>query len=148
MMVSSQAARNRTEPVPRFRLVLADDHEDILDEVRQLVSSDFEVVGAVKNGTALIEAVTELRPDAVICDIYMPGLNGIASGAQILRSGLCRSVIVLTMHNERHLIGKALQEGIQGYVLKEDASEELIPAVYAVVGGSRYLSQGAAENRK
>src|SRR5450755_2821548 len=118
-MVSSQAARNRTEPVPRFRLVLADDHEDILDEVRQLVSSDFEVVGAVKNGTALIEAVTELRPDAVICDIYMPGLNGIASGAQILRSGLCRSVIVLTMHNERHLIGKALQAGIQGYVLKE-----------------------------
>ena len=78
----------------------------------------------------------------------MPGLNGIASGAQILRSGVCRSVIVLTMQNERHLIGKALQEGIQGYVLKEDASEELIPAVYAVVGGSRYLSQGVAENRE
>lgn len=147
MTESHDAARNpRGSSAARpYRLVLADDHEDILEEVRHLLAPDFEVVSAVKDGMALIEAVAELRPDAVICDIDMPRLNGIECGAQILRRGLCNAVIVLSMYNEPHLVRKALQEGIRGYVLKVDASEELIPAIYAAVGGGKYLSRGAAD---
>jgi DNA-binding NarL/FixJ family response regulator len=126
----------------RYRLLLADDREDILDELRHLLSPTFEVLGTVTDGVALIDAVATLRPDAVICDIYMPRLNGIESSLQILRQGLCNAVVILTMHNEPHLVTKVLQEGIQGYVLKEDASDELMPAVHAVLDGARYLSRG------
>jgi DNA-binding NarL/FixJ family response regulator len=127
---------------PRYRLVLADDHDDILEELRHLLAADFDVVSTVNDGLALLDAVTELKPDAVICDLYMPGANGIESGARILRKGLCGAVIVLTMYNEPHLVTRAFQEGIQGYVLKEDASEELTAAVLAVMRGEKYLSQG------
>lgn len=129
----------------RSRLVLADDHPDILDEVRHLLETEFDVLFAVADGNALIQAVAELRPDAVISDVQMPGLGGIEAGRHILRHGLCNDVIVLTMHNEPHLVGKALAAGIRGYVLKVDANEELIPAIYAVLGGGSYLSRGVSK---
>ena len=130
---------------PRPRLVLADDHKDILDEVRRLLASGFDVLCTVAEGNALIQAVAELRPDAVISDIRMPGLGGIEAGRQILRQGLSNAVIVLSMYNDSHLVGKALQAGIRGYVLKVDASEELIPAIHAVLGGGSYLSRGVSD---
>jgi DNA-binding NarL/FixJ family response regulator len=128
----------------RYRVVLADDHEDILDEVCRLLTPEFEVVDKVKDGIALIQAAAKFRPDAAICDLHMPGLDGIECGARILRRGLSKAVIVLTMYNAPGLVEKALQEGIQGYVLKVDASEELVPAIYAVVRGGTYLSRGVA----
>ena len=146
MMDNGHIGRNPQESAQhRYRLVLADDREDILEEVRRLLEPDFEVAGTVKDGTALIEAAAQLRPDAVICDIYMPRLDGIEAGGEILRRGLCNAIVVLTMHNEPHLVRRALLRGIQGYVLKEDACEDLMPAVLAAVRGSRYLSRGVVE---
>ena len=75
----------------------------------------------------------------------MPGLGGIEAGEQIVRQGLCNAVLMLTMYNEQQLVGKALQAEIRGYVLKVDASEELIPAIYTVLGGGNYLSQAVSE---
>src|SRR5690349_11395150 len=118
----------------RSRLVLADDHADVLEEVRRLLEYEFDVLRTVDGGDALVRAVDELRPDVVISDIQMAGTGGIEAGGQILREGLCNSVIVLTMHNEPHLVGKALLAGIRGYVLKVDAGNELIPAVHTVLG--------------
>ena len=129
---------------PRYRLVVADDHAGFLEEVCRLLAADFEVVAAVKDGVAVIHAVSTLRPDAVVCDISMPGLDGIESGARILRQGLCNAVVVLTMHSASHMVEKALQQGIRGYILKVDAGEELVPAVHTVVRGGQYLSQGVA----
>jgi len=126
--------------------VLADDHPDILDEVRHLLEVEFDVVFTAADGNALIQAVAQLRPDAVISDVQMPGLGGIEAGKHILRNGLCNDVIVLTMYNEPHLVGKALEAGIRGYVLKVDANEDLIPAIYAVLGGGSYLSRGVSKN--
>jgi len=136
--------RSDRSSVRPYRLVLADDREDILEEVCRLLASDFEIVAAVKSGTALLQAAAELKPDAVLCDIYMPGQNGIECGAKILRDGLSRAIILLSIYNEAHLVRKALREGIQGYVLKEDASSELAPAVYAVMAGGTYLSRGVS----
>ena len=130
----------------RPRLVLADDRPDILEEVRRVLAFGFDVLCTVAEGNALVRAAAELRPDAVITDLQMPELGGIEAGGEILRQGLCNAVIVLTMHDEPHLLGKALQAGIRGYVMKLDASEELIPAIHAVLGGGSYLSRGASKN--
>jgi DNA-binding NarL/FixJ family response regulator len=135
---------NRSRP----RLVLADDRGDVLDEIRELLASEFDILREVNQGSALVEAAIELQPDAVISDVRMPGIGGIDAGAQILRVGACSAVIVLTMYNEPHLVTKAIAAGIRGYVLKVDAGEELIPAVYEVLGGGRYLSQGVRSKWK
>jgi DNA-binding NarL/FixJ family response regulator len=126
----------------RLRVVLADDRPDVLGEIRDLLAPEFDVAGSAPDGSALIQAAFELRPDAVISDIRMPGMNGIDAGRQILEEGLCQAVIVLTMHNEPQFVDSAIQAGIRGYVLKVEASEELIPAVRAVVSGGAYLSRG------
>ena len=126
----------------RLRVVIADDRPDVLGEIRCLLAPEFDVAGSAPDGSALIRAVGELRPDAVISDIRMPGMNGIDAGRQILDEGLCKAVIVLTMHNEPQFVDSAMQAGIRGYVLKVEASEELIPAVRAVVDGGAYLSRG------
>jgi DNA-binding NarL/FixJ family response regulator len=126
----------------RFRVVLADDHQGLLEEIRCLIAPEFDVVRSVNDGLALIQAACELRPDAVISDIHMPRLNGIDAGQQILQEGLCPAVIVLTMDNEPQLVDSAMQAGIRGYVLKVEAGEELIPALETVLGGGIYLSPG------
>jgi len=126
----------------RYRLVLADDHPEVRQEIRQLLDSEFEVLRAVGDGAALVAAVVELRPDAVISDIQMPELDGIEAGCAVLERGLCEAIVLLSMYPDRHLVQTALAAGIRAYVLKLDAGEELIPAVYAALRGERYLSSG------
>jgi DNA-binding NarL/FixJ family response regulator len=127
-------------------VVLADDSPEVLCEVRLLLAAEFHVLRAVDDGTILIEAVEEARPDAVITDLNMPGMDGISAAAQILRKRLCEAVIVLTMYSDAHLVTKALDAGIRGYVLKVDAGQELIPAVFAALRGDIYLSRGVRRN--
>jgi len=129
------------EPV-RPRIVLADDHEDLLHEMYELLAPEFEVLRSVREGAALIEAALELRPDVVVSDINMPGLNGIDAARQIRKRGACDRVILLTVYREPQLVRSALEAGIQGYVLKLDAGEELIAAVRSVLAGNTYLSRG------
>ena len=135
-------ANSARDEQARPRLVLADDHPDVLDEISRLLVSEFDLLRTVGEGRALIEASAELQPDAVISDIRMTGLDGIEAGRQLLQKGLCKAVLVLTMYNEPHLVSRALQAGIRGYVLKVDAGDELIPAVYAVLSGGNYVSRG------
>jgi len=128
--------------VRRLRLVLADDHHEVIEEIRQLLDPELEVLRAVGEGAALVDAAAELKPDAVVTDIQMPHMGGIEAAERILSRGLCEAVVVLTVHPDAHLVRTALQAGIRAYVLKVDASEELIPAIYVAVGGGRYLSLG------
>ena len=131
----------------RFRLVLADDHPDVRQEISRLLDSEFEVLSAVGEGAALIAAVEELKADAVISVFQMPKLDGIEAGSEVLGRGLCEAVVVLSMYPDRHLVQTALEAGIRGYVLKLDAGQELIPAVYAALRGERYLSSGVRGRR-
>jgi DNA-binding NarL/FixJ family response regulator len=124
-----------------FRVVLADDHEDVLHEIRALLDHQFDILSSVTDGLALIEAARESKPDVVISDVQMPGLNGIEACRRIVQNGSCRAAIILTIYNDFQLVKKALQAGIRGYVLKVDAGEELASAVHAVLDGSVYLSQ-------
>ena len=122
--------------------MLADDHTDVREGIRELLELEFDVLCAVGEGAALVQAVAELRPDAVISDIQMPHMGGIEASEQLLHSGLCEAVVLLSMYPDPHLVKCALRAGIRAYVLKVDASEELIPAIHAVLRGERYLSRG------
>ena len=130
------------EAKQRFRLVIADDHAEVREEIRRLLEPEFEVLRAVGEGVSLLEAVSDLKPDAVVSDIQMPRMDGIEAGRQLLDRGLCEAVVVLSMHSDQYLLRKAIRTGIRAYVLKLDAGDELIPAVYAALRGERYLSRG------
>jgi len=126
----------------RPRVVLADDHPGMLEQIRLLLADEFDVVGSASEGQALLSLVAQLRPDAVVADIHMPLVDGIEAGRRMLQEGLCRAVIILTVYKYPQLVGSALACGIRGYVLKEDAGEELALAVNTVAGGGAYLSSG------
>jgi DNA-binding NarL/FixJ family response regulator len=130
------------EAKARPRLVLADDHADVLEEIRCLLEPDFHVVSSAANGKELVRAVFESKPDGVVTDFEMPGLNGIEAGREIARLSLCSAVVILSMYSDSQLVLKALDSGVLGYVLKEDAGEELVPAVQAALQGKRYMSRG------
>jgi DNA-binding NarL/FixJ family response regulator len=130
------------------RIVLADDREDLLDEIRALLAPDFEILDAVTDGTALVAAARERKPDLVISDFQMPGLDGIEACRRIIRERFCGAAILLTMYNDRQLVSAALDGGIRGYVLKVDAGEELISAIDTVLGGSTYFSRGVRTDAK
>ena len=131
----------------RVRLVVADDHRDVSEEIVNLLKPEFDVLRSVENGSVLLEAASQLRPDVVISDFNMPGLNGIDAGRRILREGFCSAVILLTMYNDPQLVQIAIEAGIRGYVLKVDAGEELILAVQRVVSGEAYFSRGVVHSR-
>ena len=144
-MVRANGADVTNREDRRYRLVLADDHPDMRQEIRDLLDREFEVLRAVGDGVALVAATRELQPDAVISDIQMPELDGIEAGIQVLGCGLCEAFIVLSMYPDRHLVQTAIKAGIRAYVLKLDACDELIPAVYAALRGERYLSSGVRD---
>lgn len=128
--------------MPRTRLVLADDHAGLLDEVRSLLVPDFDVVAAVSDGAGLVKAAAELRPDAVIADIRMPVLGGLEASREILKGGYCAAIVLLTTYNEPEIVARALGLGIRGYVLKVHAADELVPTLRRALAGHCYLSQG------
>ena|ERR1700733_11798652 len=141
-MVKPSRAEGTNHAVSRQRLVLADDHPGVRQEIRLLLDLEFEVVRTVGDGAALVAAALELKPDVIVSDIQMPELGGIEAGAEVLGRGLCQAIVLLSMYRDRHLVQKALKAGIRAYVLKLDACEELIPAVYAALRGECYLSSG------
>jgi DNA-binding NarL/FixJ family response regulator len=141
--VESNLRKRSAQGFPgQSRIVLADGHEDLLQEIKALLTPDFEIVNSVTDGLALIDAVRELKPDLVVSDIKMPGMSGIEACRRIIEQGLCSRAILLTMYNEAQLVNEALGAGIRGYLLKVNAGEELIPAVRSVMGGATYLPAG------
>jgi DNA-binding NarL/FixJ family response regulator len=124
----------------RPRLLLADDHRDLLREVTDLLNGEFEVIGAASDGRELMEMAARLTPDVVVTDFRMPGISGIDAGARLLEQGCCKAVVLLTMHADRQLVDGALAVGIRGFVLKVNAGEDLIPAIHSALRGETYVS--------
>jgi DNA-binding NarL/FixJ family response regulator len=122
------------------RVLIADDHEDVLDDIRDLLEPEFEVVGAVADGEALLSAVEDLRPDVIVTDISMPRMSGIEAAREIMRRNPSSKIILLTVHKDPALARQGFTAGVLGYVLKMKASRELSRAVYEVFQGNRYVS--------
>jgi DNA-binding NarL/FixJ family response regulator len=127
--------------VDKPTLLIADDHPRILESVKLLLAADFTIVGAVADGEALIAAARELRPDVVVTDLVMEPTNGLEAAAILLAEFAPPPLIILlTVVEGAEVIQEALEAGIRGYVAKTRISEDLVPAVRSVLGGSRFIS--------
>jgi len=124
----------------RPRLLLADDHLKTTTLLRGLLQPEFDVVADVQDGNALVSAAARLLPDVIVSDISMPGLDGIAAAAMILRANPAARIVFVTMYGDPDLIERGLAAGALGYVLKLSAGDELVPAVRAALRGERYVS--------
>ena len=124
----------------RTSVMLADDHAIVLEGLSSLLSADFELAGTVTDGTQLIEAAVRLRPDVIVTDITMPGMNGLEVLRRLKANAVPVKVIVLTMHADAHLAADALRAGASGFIVKHAAGKELIAAIHTVVRGERYIT--------
>ena len=124
----------------RARVLIADDHMLVAEACKGLLEPEFDVVGTVSDGRALLQAAAELRPDVVILDISMPQLNGLDAGEQIKQKSRGTKLIFLTMMLGPDVAAEAFRRGASGYVLKHCNAEELVIAVRRVLRGESYLS--------
>jgi DNA-binding NarL/FixJ family response regulator len=124
----------------RTRVLLADDHKIILNGLRSLLESEFEIVGKVEDGRALVSAAEKLRPDVIVVDISMPILNGIEAVRQIKKVDPKVKVVFLTMHPDVTYAIRAFEVGASGYVLKHSASSELLMAIREAIRGRTYVT--------
>ncbi len=128
-----------------IKIFLADDHELFREGLRSLLTKeeDFEITGAAADGAEAVKAVLELRPDVVLMDVTMPGMNGILATEKICEASDEIAVIIISMHNDRRYIAEGLKAGARGYVLKECSPEVMLEAIRTVRGGDVYLSPKA-----
>ena len=124
----------------RPRLLLADDHTMFSQGLQSLLEDDFDLVGAVADGEALVEAARRLNPDVIVVDISMPVMNGLDAVRQLKKDGATAKIIFLTMHADDRLLAEAFRCGGSGYVLKQSAGEELITGIGKVLAGQKYVT--------
>src|SRR5919197_1518648 len=130
-----------------IRVFLADDHAMIRQGLKVLLQSEgFQVVGESSNGRDAVEMCQKLRPDVAILDISMPLLNGLDAAREIMKARPQVRTILLTAHTHDRYIKEGLRHGVTGYILKENAADELVQAVRAVSGGAIYLTSKASHS--
>jgi DNA-binding NarL/FixJ family response regulator len=123
------------------RILLADDHHEMLEKVAHLLEGEFEVLASVENGRRLVETALNLDPDLIVRDISMPVLNGIAAACHLKDSAPRAKVIFLTVHEDPAFVTAAFSAGALGYVLKHRLVADLIPAIREVLHGHVFASQ-------
>ena len=121
-------------------VLMADDHSLMLAGLRKLVEADYDVVGTVEDGRALVDAAQALRPDVILLDIAMPRLNGLDAARQLRTLVPDSKIIFLTMHASPTYATEAFQAGASGYLLKRSAASELSQAIQSVLHGQHYLT--------
>jgi DNA-binding NarL/FixJ family response regulator len=121
-------------------VLLADDHRIVAEGLKGILEPEFELVGIVADGRALVEAVEKLQPDVVVADVSMPLLNGIEAMRQFKKKYKNIAVVFLTMHTDVMYAAEALEAGALGYVLKHSAPSELVTAVSNAFKGRTYIT--------
>jgi DNA-binding NarL/FixJ family response regulator len=121
-------------------LLLADDHTIVLDGLTRLLQAEFELLGTVGDGEALLVAAEKLKPDAIIADVSMPLLNGIEAVRRLKKAGSSAKVVFLSMHSDVELAAEAIRAGASAYVLKHSAAESLSQAIWAALEGRVFVS--------
>jgi DNA-binding NarL/FixJ family response regulator len=120
--------------------MLADDHTILLEAFRKLLESDFQVVGTVPDGRALLDLAPDLKPDAVVVDVGMPLMNGLEAGLRLKELMPSVKIIFLTMNEDPELAVKAMRSGASGYLLKSSAASELTRAIHMALKGKSYVT--------
>ncbi len=124
----------------RPRIFLADDHSQLLEAESDLLRPHFDIVGTATDGDALVSEALRLKPDVIIVDITMPILNGLEAVQKLLQSGSTAKIIFLTIHSSQEFVKACLEVGARGFVSKSKMKAHLIPAIYAVLDDSPYIS--------
>ena len=124
----------------KFRVLLADDHKIVLEGLKSLLEPEFDLVGTVEDGSALVKEAERLHPDVIVADISMPLLNGIEAVRQIKKTDDRIKVVFLTMHPDVAYATMAFEAGASGYVLKGSASRELITAINDAMKERTYVT--------
>jgi DNA-binding NarL/FixJ family response regulator len=130
----------------RPRLLLADDHTLLLEGIRLMLEPEFELVGSVEDGQALLAAAEKLKPDVILLDISMPILNGIDAARQLRKIVPSSKLIFLTMHGDADYVTEGFRAGASGYLLKRSAASELVTAIREVLKGHHYVSPLVTRN--
>jgi two-component system response regulator NreC len=129
-------------PAPATRVILADDHTLVREGVRRILetSAGIDVVSEVADGASALEALRQVEADVLVLDLSMPGVDGfeVLRSAKAIQPGL--KVLVLTMHTDAEHISRAVREGVDGYLLKDSAVQDLVAAIQAVTEGRSYFS--------
>jgi DNA-binding NarL/FixJ family response regulator len=128
----------------RPRVLLADDHQMLVDALQSILEPQCEVVGTVSDGRSVLAAAEKLRPDVIVIDIAMPQLNGLDAGRQLKQKMPGVKLIYMTMNEDPYLIGEAFRAGASAFLLKQAAGVELIDAIAQVMKGERYITPRAA----
>lgn len=131
----------------RTKIVLADDHQIVRECLRALLAAepDMEVIGEVSDGREVADTVARLKPDVLLLDLMMPGLNGLEVTIQVSRRSPEVRILILSMHANETYVREALHNGAAGYVVKDESLETLVTAIHAVREGGRYLCPSLVE---
>jgi DNA-binding NarL/FixJ family response regulator len=124
----------------KTRVLLADDHQIVLEGLKSLLGGEFDVVGCVADGRALVAQAAILRPDVIVADISMPQLNGIEAARQIKKTNRNVKIVFLTMHLDATYAANAFEAGASGFVLKHSAPSELTTAIHEAMKGKTYVT--------
>jgi DNA-binding NarL/FixJ family response regulator len=132
--------------VNRPRVLLADDHRVVSEGLSRLLADEFDLVGIVEDGRALVAAARKLLPDVIVADISMPHLNGIEAMAVLKKERPDVKVVFLTMHQDPGYARRALEAGAAGFVVKHSAPAELVMAIQAALKGQTFITPALAES--
>jgi DNA-binding NarL/FixJ family response regulator len=124
----------------RATVLLADDHAIVVEGLRRILEPEFDVIGAVADGLALVKAARELRPDVIVADISMPLLNGIEAARQIRAAHRRTKIVFLSMHPDVVYVSEAFQAGGSAYVLKSSAGIEIVTAIREALQGGTFVT--------
>ncbi len=124
----------------RARVLLADDHLMLAEALKKVLEVEYDVVGSVGDGLALLKAAQKLRPSVVVLDIAMPLLNGLDAGRQLQHDMPEVKLVFLTMNEDPYLVAEAFRAGASAYLLKQGAALELTKAISEVLKGRTYVT--------
>jgi two-component system, NarL family, response regulator NreC len=126
------------------RVLLADDHQTVRQGLRLLIDAqpDMKVVDEAPDGRSAVEKAASARPDVVVMDVSMPGMNGLTATRELKRACPAVTVVALTRHDDAAYVQELLGAGASGYVLKRSPSSELLAAIRAAAEGRQYLDTG------
>ena len=132
--------RKAGSSLKRPRVLLADDHGPMIERVKALLETAFEIVGNVDNGKDLVSEAGRLQPDLILLDISMPGLTGIEAAHELRHNGAKAKLVFLTVHERVEFVHACLAEGALGYVVKSRIASDLVTALTEALSGRRFIS--------
>jgi len=131
----------------RPRVIVADDHQMLVDALKRVLEPRYDVVGTVSDGRALLVAAAKLQPDVVVLDIAMPLLNGLDAARHLKPAMPNMKLIFMTMIEDPDMVGEAFRAGASGFLLKQAAAFELTDAIEQVLKGRSYVTPSAAKGQ-